>query len=890
MTSLLTSLYLLSFKQTETVHGIDLDCVKISNKSLCMQGLYPDAKSEFFRSRCSDNKQHWGLKKNLKSVEKLFKSYKCIFLSWEKNQPLLMLFSNGSVACIEFNEENNSLKNIEIDNSLCGKFIPSRVVDAIICQNYIFITYSEPKLTIIHINKETTSFSSKILGKKKGKLIGSESKITHIDLIGPSSKNLERKLSLNSYKDHLLIWWRFTGTDVWPWTPVSYAADRINMLIYALNDCIEILCSVKVHGELINAKYSAYNSNQILTLVEVKSEKGISINISVYEIIRDQCHHAFVMQLPLQGKVLSFDWSSTDKLLISDSNNLLLIYDLKKKTSIVTNLLFTPKLIVWHPQDCVALIASSTGQIQCFDAALTCIKFKLYYKTFLDCNILELNSRFAQSCSVMNLIWQKSNLNDTSLIVLDSDMSSIILLKFTLGCITRNNLSISELINQYLKSDFIDEAILLLKSLNWYFDNELHFQCLSNIANFLLRKPLNLKSQAGLELALGTFYSNMDDLPKRIIKLYQHKINHIARRFFHHLLRYHQFRKAFLLAVDLESQDLFLDLFHMAMQKGENALACAALHKANKLIGSQNSASNSSVASDISIETSTASDDADWDESNDAHIQLPENERFGNSSDQQYWLPVPEKTKVNNSWLNASEADSHIHQTSFEEQFLPNTQLLNPNNYKQVSSQYNFSYGAENHDSNPSFCDKMRYVPVLKPKPLPLPPFPSHSKPSELYEYVNNSPIISSSPTSIKLKYDTSSNSNEQLLTSKSEESTWHLPSTPVHKFSYNTKSRNSDLSLNDKLCYVRNPNPRPLPALPSYYQNSSETYAYDRNLVITSMRNKSRVSMQSNNEQLLVGKSMEMTKNIAPVNKTIDEENEEIEDSRIKLKHFGIV
>ncbi|GFV98963.1 WD repeat-containing and planar cell polarity effector protein fritz homolog [Trichonephila clavipes] len=888
MTSFLTSLYLLSFKQTETVHNIDLDCIKISNKSLCTQGLYPDAKSECFRSKCGDNKQHWGLKKNLKSVDKLFKSYKSIFLSWEKNQPLLMLFSNGSIVCIEFNKEGNTLKNIEIDNSLCGKFIPSRVVDAVICQNYIFITYSEPKLTVININKDM-SLSSKILGKKKGKRISTDSKITHIDLIGPSSKNLERKLSLNSYKDHLLIWWRFTGTDVWPWTPVSYAADRINMLVYSLNDCIEILCSVKVHGELINAKYSAYNSNQILTLVEVKSEKGISINISVYEIIRDQCHHAFVMQLPLQGKVISFDWSSTDKLLISDSNNLLLIYDLKKKTSIVTNLLFTPKLIVWHPQDCVALVTSSTGQIQCFDAALTCIKLKLFYKTFLDCNILELNSRFAQSCSILNLLWQKSSLNDTCLIMLDSDMSAIVLLKFTLGCITRSNLSISELINQYLKSDYIDEAILLLKSLNWYFDNELHFQCLSSIANFLLRKPLNLQSQAGLELALGTFYTNMDDLPKRIIKLYHHKVNHIARRFFHHLLRYHQFRKAFLLAVDLESQDLFLDLFHMAMQKGENALACAALHKANKLLSSQSSASGSSVVSGSSTGSSTASEDADWKESNDTHMQQSKNEKFGNSSDHQCWLPMSEKTQLNNRWLNSTDVDSRIHQTSFEEQFLPNAQLSNPNISRQLSSQYHLSYGAENHDLNPSHCDKICYVPALNPRPLP--PLPSYSEPLESYEYVNNSPIISSLPTSIMFKNGTSgSSSNKQLLIGNSEKSAWQTASTPVPNFSCNTRNNNSNPSLSNKLSYVQNPNPRPLPTLPSYSSNSSGTHAYDRNLVVTSAKDRNRTSLQSGNEQLLVAKSVEVTKHMASVNKTIDEENEEIEDSRIKLKHFGIV
>ncbi|CAL1276279.1 unnamed protein product [Larinioides sclopetarius] len=871
MTSLLTSLYLLSFKQAETVHGLDLDCIKFSSKSICTQGLYADSKNEFFRSRCSDNKQQSGWKKNLKSVDKFLKSYKCIFLSWELNQPLLMLFSNGSVVCIEFNSEGNTLKNVEIDNNLCGKLLPSRVVDACICQNYIFVTYSEPKLTVIHVNKETTSISAKILGKKKGKLIGSDPKISHIDLIGPSSKNLERKLSLNSFKDHLLIWWRFTGTDVWPWTPVSYAADRINMLIYSLNEGIEILCTIKVHGELIDAKYSVCNSNQILTLVEAKTEKGSSINVSVYEIIKDQCHHASIMQLPLQGKVTSFDWSSTDKLLVSDSNNLLLIYDLKKKTSIVTNLLFTPKLILWHPQDCIALVTSTTGQIQCFDAALTCLKFKLFYKTFIDSNLLELNSQFAQSCSVQKLLWQKSHLNDKCLILLDSDTSSIVLLKFTLGSITRNNISTSELISQYLKFNSIDEAILLLKSLNWCHDSELHFQCLSKIANFLLRKPLNLQSQAGLELALGTFYSNIDDLPKRILKLYHHKINHIARRFFHHLLRYHQFRKAYLLALDLESQDLFLDLFHVAIQKGENDLACVALHYVNKLNGLQNSASNSSIASGSSTGTSAASDDGDWEGS---HVQEHEKASFENFSDQQYWSEYP---NVNNSWLASSEMDMHHQSTPFEEHHLHNVHFLNSGGYDQ-KSEHTVSACVKYCDSISSHCDK---TPVASFSPRPLPPLPTHySKPSDSFGYSNDSITSTSSP--LQSKNLSVHSNNNQRFTLKSTESAWTLPSSSHHTISYNTENCDSNSALGYNLHFLSNPSSRPLLTQPSYSSKSSEPYA--QKSPPTSVKSGCEVR---DSEQILAARSKRAGQHATSVNKA---ECEEIEDSRIKLKHLGII
>lgn len=735
MTSFLTSLYLLSFKQTETVHSPDLDCIKISNKRACTQGLYCDAKSEFFRSRCNDCKQHWGWKKSINSVEKLFKSYKCIFSSWELNQPLLLLFSNGSIVSIELNVENNTLKKIEIDNNLSGKIIASRIVDAIISENYIFITYSEPKLTVIHINQESPSFSAKILGKKRGKLVGFDPKITHIDLFGPSSKNLERKLSLNSCKDHLLVWWKFSSDLVWPWNPSVYGdrAERVNMLIYSLNECIEILCTVKVQGELINAKYSKQYSNQILTIEELRSEKETSINVSVYEIVGDQCHHVFISKLPLQGRILSFDWSSTDKLLISDSNNILLVFDLRKKTSIVTNLLYSPKSSVWHPQDCIALVTGTSGQVQCFDAALTCIKFKLYYKTNVDCKVLELSSHFTQSCCAQKLLWQKSDLSNSCLLWLDSDLSTFIVLKFTFGSISRNSLSAFEVISQYLKSSSIDEAILLLMSLNWWYSSKLHFRCLSKIANFLLRKPLNLQVQAGLEMALGTFYNNAEIMPKRTCRLYEHKVNHLARRFFHQLLRHHQFRKAFLLAVDLESQDLFLDLSHVAKQKGENVLALVAFHKANELDGSQESISGSSSCSSATDVSSTSYGRTGKWEDMDPHALLNENSVV-ESADHRHWLPVSKKSALTDNWLNSSELNTHLHQTLHNEPVAQDLFTL-PKNCDKLSTAFPQLH-ASSPSSKSSLYHKVQTTPTLTNSSLPDSSL-LYSKPAVSHKNIN---------------------------------------------------------------------------------------------------------------------------------------------------------
>ncbi|ELU00027.1 hypothetical protein CAPTEDRAFT_109989, partial [Capitella teleta] len=44
-----------------------------------------------------------------------------------------------------------------------------------------------------------------------------------------------------------------------------------------------------------------------------------------------------------------------------------------------------------------------------------------------------------------------------------------------------------------------------------------------------------------------------------------------------------RFEKAYLLAVDIGSRDLFMDLHHVARDKGEQALAEVSLRKANQL-------------------------------------------------------------------------------------------------------------------------------------------------------------------------------------------------------------------------------------------------------------------------------------------------------------------
>uniref|UniRef100_A0A8C4WBA1 Uncharacterized protein n=1 Tax=Gopherus evgoodei TaxID=1825980 RepID=A0A8C4WBA1_9SAUR len=94
--------------------------------------------------------------------------------------------------------------------------------------------------------------------------------------------------------------------------------------------------------------------------------------------------------------------------------------------------------------------------------------------------------------------------------------------------------------------------------MNW---DTMGHQCyisMSAIVNHLLRQKLTPEREAQLEASLGTFYAPTRPLLDMTVLEYRDPISRYARRFFHHLLRYQRFEKAFLLAVDIGARDLFM--------------------------------------------------------------------------------------------------------------------------------------------------------------------------------------------------------------------------------------------------------------------------------------------------------------------------------------------
>lgn len=112
------------------------------------------------------------------------------------------------------------------------------------------------------------------------------------------------------------------------------------------------------------------------------------------------------------------------------------------------------------------------------------------------------------------------------------------------------------------------------------------------MADHLLRKALDERTEGQLEAALGMFYSPSRSLTDTVILEYRDPLSRYARRFFHHLLRHQRFEKAFLLALDIGARDLFMDLHYVARDSGEEVLASVAKKKAQELDMEENTTSD----------------------------------------------------------------------------------------------------------------------------------------------------------------------------------------------------------------------------------------------------------------------------------------------------------
>lgn len=177
------------------------------------------------------------------------------------------------------------------------------------------------------------------------------------------------------------------------------------------------------------------------------------------------------------------------------------------------------------------------------------------------------------------------------------------------------------LVQKYLALSQVQQATSLLLAMNWDSNPHICMHSLNQIVNHLFKQPLTPERESNIIIlipnkilpihfiyslntvqiyvsdliqnALGSFHVPVKPMSQSVIEEYGDEVRDLTRRFFHHLLRYRLFEKAFRLAIDLNDHDLFMDIHFYAIVLKDTEMATAAKEKAEEIISRCNSCSSS---------------------------------------------------------------------------------------------------------------------------------------------------------------------------------------------------------------------------------------------------------------------------------------------------------
>uniref|UniRef100_A0A8C3P5D0 WD repeat containing planar cell polarity effector n=1 Tax=Chrysemys picta bellii TaxID=8478 RepID=A0A8C3P5D0_CHRPI len=597
MSFCLTEMHLWSLKNTLHVGDEDIGIYQYYDKKEPVSQTnhgYLEEKQQLVESRdypwILKNKRPEKLRDALKELEELMQNSQCVLSKWKNKYVCQLLFHSGVLVSLSLS--GPQLEKVVIDRTLAGKLISDTISDAVLTDSFIILSFWEQnKLCFIQFTKKT---GSPDVNKRLEKLSSLDFKISYIDIPGPASRRIKRHLSINCIQDMVICWWSLTNDGAWPWSPISSERDRANLLLLGCaHGRLEVLSYIHTEWDPLDASFSTNQPYQVHTVEHsISADKEPMADSCIYEWVRNKLQCMAVTRIPLRSKAISCCRNiAEDKLVLGCEDSSVILYEAHQRVTRLAQAELLPALINCHPSGAIFLVGSSQGELQLFDMALSPIKIQLLTEDCSPKATLQFSKRFDVSSSLIQIQWaaphtasdSDNSMDVHDLLLIRFDKGPLGVLQFKLGVITRGRLGLVEIIHQYVRYDEISEAISVLSSMNW---DTMGHQChisMSAIVNHLLRQKLTPEREAQLEASLGTFYAPTRPLLDTTVLEYRDPISRYARRFFHHLLRYQRFEKAFLLAVDIGARDLFMDIHYLAVDKGELALAEVAKKKANDI-------------------------------------------------------------------------------------------------------------------------------------------------------------------------------------------------------------------------------------------------------------------------------------------------------------------
>ncbi|XP_040454043.1 WD repeat-containing and planar cell polarity effector protein fritz homolog isoform X2 [Falco naumanni] len=597
MSFCLTEMFLWSLKTNLHIRDEDIGIHQYHDKkepASQMKHCYLEEEENLAESRdypwILKNKRPDKLRDTLKEVEDLMQNSQCVLGRWKNKHICQLLFHSGVLVSLSLS--GPQLEKVVIDRTLVGKLISDTISDAVLADNFIILSFeNHNQLCFIQFTKKIDSPN---VNKRLEKLSCLDFKISYVDILGPEGRRMKRHLAINCKQDMVICWWSATSDGAWPWSPISCERDRANLLLLGCaHGKLEVLSYIRTEWDPLDACFSIRQPCQVYTVEHsISADKEPMADSCVYKCVGNKIQCVAVTRIPLRSKAISCCRDVTeDKLVLGCEDSSIILYEAYNQATLLAQAELLPTVITYHPSGAIFMVGSSQGELQVFDTALSPVKIQLLAQDYSPEATLQFSKHFDVPSSLVQIQWTappaasagtgSTDIHD--LLLVRFDKGPLGGLHFKLGVITRGQLGLVEIIHQYIRYDQIHEAINVLNTMNWNTMGHQCYICLSAIVNHLLKQKLTPDREAQLEASLGTFYAPTRPLLDTTVLQYRDPISRYARRFFHHLLRYQRFEKAFLLAVDIGARDLFMDIHYLALDKGELALAEVAKKKANDI-------------------------------------------------------------------------------------------------------------------------------------------------------------------------------------------------------------------------------------------------------------------------------------------------------------------
>uniref|UniRef100_A0A672GWF1 WD repeat containing planar cell polarity effector n=1 Tax=Salarias fasciatus TaxID=181472 RepID=A0A672GWF1_SALFA len=500
------------------------------------------------------NRRPEKLRDSLKDLEELLQTNTCIHTRWRSKHCCQVMLSNAVLATLNLN--GPQLEQICIDRTLTGR-LPAHTATDAQSVNTAFVLLFCVQVVCVDV--------------------------------GGRSREGRRHVSLNCVQDVALCWWNLDqpGEELW----TNTHKNNLVLISCSPTDGLKVYSSVRTEGNPLDCCFSLLQPYQIHT-VEVPAEppglrEGSWADACVYECARGRLNRLSVHRISLPSHPISCSrHPSETALLLGLSDSSLVLYDQRRGVSLLAPCPVPPTLLAWHPAGAVVMVGGGQEELMCFDVGLAPVSVALVAEEVAPAATLRLAQHLRCSGGLSGLQWGArldGGPEGTDVLTLAFHGGPLAALRFRLGALTGGQMGPGEVLQQRLRCGQVREALGVLEAMDWSTMGDECYRGLISVTNHLLRLELNAEREAQLEAALGVFYAPAAPLSDSVIREYREPISKYARRFFHHLLRHQRFEKAFLLAVDLEARDLFMDLHYVASDKGELVLVDVAKRKANEI-------------------------------------------------------------------------------------------------------------------------------------------------------------------------------------------------------------------------------------------------------------------------------------------------------------------